>query len=166
MPPPSLRSIGEEGRDGKLGRVAGRADGGKRIVHTQDPKFFIGVGMVKEFGARKYHQRNFLKAPGMAWSRVFDSMMGHIWAWWAGEELDPESSLHHLYHAGCNLEFLATYAANEVFHPGDDRPSKVEYGGYKYEDWESNFKRASEWAANPETVREILDNLKKEGQQS
>lgn len=123
--------------------MAGRADGGKRILHTIDPKMLHAWGMALTFGAKKYHQRNFLKAPGMAWSRVYDSLLGHLLQFWSGEWLDEESGLPHLAHVLCNLQFLWTYHEHEAFKPSDDRPSSIEYEGRSYEDWEDLFKFAS-----------------------
>ena len=33
-------------------------------------------------------------------------MQRHIWAWKQGEQIDPESEIHHLAHAMCCLMFL------------------------------------------------------------
>lgn len=129
---------------GKLGREAGRSDQGKRIVHTMDPDFITGIGRVSAFGAKKYHMRNFLMVPGMAWGRVFDSLMGHLMAHWGGEDFDEESGLPHILMAGWNLMVLHTYWKNPVYHPGDDRPATVEYAGRKWTDWEAEFKGAKE----------------------
>lgn len=129
------------GTGGKLGQVAGRSNKGKPIVHTIDPEFILGIARISEFGARKYHMRNFLMAPGMNWSITYDSLMRHLMAWWAGEDDDAESGLPHLYHAAWNLMALSTYARNPVYHPGDDRPSTIEYVGGLWKDWESEFER-------------------------
>lgn len=139
----SSKSIGEEARDGALGKVAGRADAGKRILHTIDPEMMQAWGRVLAFGAQKYHQRNFMVAPGMAWGRVYDSLQGHLLKFWAGEWLDEESGEPHLAHVLCNLQFLWTYHEHEVYHPSDDRPSSVEYAGKTYAEWERAFKIAS-----------------------
>lgn len=151
----SDRGIGEEGRAGNLGTVAGRADAGKRILHTIDPNMLIAWGNVLAFGAQKYHQRNFLKAPGMAWGRVYDSLQGHLQKFWGGEWLDDESGYPHLAHVLCNLQFLWTYHEHEAYKPGDDRPSSIEYLGLKYEDWEARFKEA---ALGPNTDPGRRDN--------
>lgn len=69
-------------------------------------------------GAQKYEDRNWEK--GYAWSLSFAAMMRHAWAFWAGEDIDPETGSHHLtavaWHAFTLLEFDGT-------HPDkDDRP--------------------------------------------
>jgi hypothetical protein len=42
----------------------------------------------------------------------FAALLRHLFAWWRGEELDPESGLSHLAHAGCCLMFLMEYRRN------------------------------------------------------
>jgi hypothetical protein len=55
------------------------------------------------FGAEKYAPYNYL---GLAWSRIFAALMRHMWAWWRGEETDPETGLSHLAHAGACILML------------------------------------------------------------
>ena len=42
---------------------------------------------------------------GMRWGQVFASLQRHLWAWWRGEDKDPESGLSHLAHATANVMF-------------------------------------------------------------
>ena len=69
-------------------------------------------------GATKYEDRGWEK--GYAWSLNFDAMMRHAWAWWAGEDEDPETGSNHLvavaWHAFALLEFAETHPEK------DDRP--------------------------------------------
>jgi len=37
---------------------------------------------------------------------------GALFAWWRGQDLDPETGLSHLAHAGCCLVFLMEYQRN------------------------------------------------------
>lgn len=129
---------------GQLGQVAGRSNAGKSILHTIDPDFILGIGRISEFGARKYHMRNFLMTPGMAWSSVYESLLRHLLAYWDGEENDAESGLPHLLHAAWNLMCLYTYNRHEQYHPGDDRPSTTERQGRKWADVNAEFKAAQE----------------------
>lgn len=73
---------------------------------------------VLQFGADKYSERNWEK--GMAWSRCFSALMRHMWAYWKGEDNDPETGLSHLAHAGCCVLFLLGYQLRKV--GTDDRP--------------------------------------------
>lgn len=59
------------------------------------------------FGAQKYEAHNWAK--GMDWDRPYNALMRHMWAWWRGEDRDPESGLSHLAHAGCCILFLIAY---------------------------------------------------------
>lgn len=85
-------------------------------------EFLEGTASVLTFGAQKYGDRNW--ELGMKWGRPFAALMRHIWAWWRGEEKDPESGLSHLAHAACNLCFLMTYSARKS--GTDDRPNNKE----------------------------------------
>ena len=60
---------------------------------------------VLTFGAQKYERDNWKRVPDSK-RRYFDAMERHIWAWKMGEQLDPESGIHHLAHAMCCLSFL------------------------------------------------------------
>lgn len=59
---------------------------------------------------------------GMNWSRVFGALMRHMWAWWGGEKVDPETGKSHLWHAGCCIAFLIAYEERKVGN--DDRPKE------------------------------------------
>ncbi len=67
---------------------------------------------VLDFGARKYAPRNWER--GMAWSRPFAALMRHMWAWWGGQDKDPETGISHLAHAGCCLFFLLGYEKRRI----------------------------------------------------
>lgn len=82
-------------------RITNEKTGGQKGAkgvqfHTIPPEFLAEVGRVYAMGAKKYSARNFEK--GYAWSLSFDAMMRHIWAWWGGEETDPESGCNHMAH--------------------------------------------------------------------
>lgn len=80
-------------------------------------------GMVKvlEFGAKKYSRNNWKKGGGFLYTRVLGSCFRHLFAFLRGEDVDPESGLSHIYHAQCNLLFLAYYLTNEKEFNKDDR---------------------------------------------
>ena len=65
-----------------------------------------------DFGARKYAAHNWCN--GMRWGRVFAALMRHMWAWWGGEDKDPETGLSHLAHAGCCCLFLLAFEKRGV----------------------------------------------------
>lgn len=95
-----------------------KADLGKNRLDLWPVRPYEDIGWILTFGASKYEARNWEK--GFNWSRVFASTLRHLYAWYRGEDLDPESGLSHLAHAACNIVFLL-----EFTHTGagkDDRP--------------------------------------------
>lgn len=88
--------------------------------HLMPPDAVEQIVAVLEFGARKYGDRNWEQ--GMAWSRPFSALMRHMWAWWRGENTDPETGLSHLAHAGCCILFLLAYEKRSV--GVDNRPGE------------------------------------------
>src|SRR5258708_2505586 len=71
--------------------------------------FLIGVAEILTAGAKKYSDRNW--ELGMKWSRPYGACLRHLFKWWSGEKLDPDSGQSHLWHAACNLAFLIEYEA-------------------------------------------------------
>ena len=60
---------------------------------------------VLTFGCKKYERDNW-KHVENAENRYTDALFRHIEAWRDGESHDPETGIHHLGHAGCNIIFL------------------------------------------------------------
>jgi hypothetical protein len=85
-----------------------RASGGKSRIALISPHLFNETAKVLTFGAEKYSERNWEK--GFPWSDTYSALQRHLNAWWAGEELEPESGLHHLGFAACNVMFLLHFA--------------------------------------------------------
>ena len=65
---------------------------------------------VLSLGAEKYSANNWCR--GTEWGRYFAALCRHVFAWWQGEDLDPETGKSHLAHAGCCLIFLMEYQRN------------------------------------------------------
>lgn len=79
------------------------------------------VGAIAEvyaFGAQKYDDHNWRK--GYDWSLSFGALLRHLTAFWEGEDLDPESGLPHLAHAGFHVLSLLTFMRERP--ELDDRP--------------------------------------------
>jgi hypothetical protein len=74
-------------------------------------------------GAAKYAERNWER--GVDWSLPFAALQRHVWAWWGGEDIDPESGQHHLAAVGWHALALLTYALDERYASLDDRPSST-----------------------------------------
>lgn len=102
----------------KLKTEGVKYDEGKLPYDLLPPELLEGVSSVLAFGAAKYAPRNW--ELGMDWSRPFSALMRHMWAWWRGENLDPETGMSHLWHAGCCIAFLMAYEQRKVGK--DDRP--------------------------------------------
>jgi hypothetical protein len=98
--------------------VIGRKfDGGKLRYDLIPPLALAEMVRVLTFGAEKYEPNNW-KFVDEAHSRYFSAMERHVWAWKSGEQIDPESGIHHLAHAMCCLYFLyehdVKYSINET----------------------------------------------------
>jgi hypothetical protein len=68
------------------------------------------IAEVLTYGAAKYEANNWCR--GARWGRYFAALLRHVFAWWRGEDLDPETGMSHLAHAGCCLLFLMEYQRN------------------------------------------------------
>lgn len=79
-------------------------DGDKPRLALVPPSLILGVAKVLTYGAKKYKANNWRKTPDV--ERYISAAERHLMAWKAGEELDPESGLHHLEHLACNVAFL------------------------------------------------------------
>lgn len=79
------------------------------------------INKVLEFGANKYAAHNWTQGDGFRYTRVLNSLFRHLFSWSRGEDLDPESGLSHLSHAGCNILFLIYYNRYKERYKNDDR---------------------------------------------
>lgn len=97
-------------------------DGGKPRYDLIPAYPLDELAKVYSMGAAKYEDRGWEK--GIKWSRIFAAIMRHLWAFWRGEDKDPESGLPHVIHAAWGCFALAEYKRT---HPGfDDRPTEIE----------------------------------------
>lgn len=102
--------------------IGQKFDGGKPTFHLLPDDAIAEIQKVLEFGAQKYAPRNWER--GMAWCRVWNACLRHLWAWSRREEVDPETGLSHLAHAACCILFLLAYEQRRVGE--DDRPPKID----------------------------------------
>jgi hypothetical protein len=58
----------------------------------------------------------------MAWTRPWNALMRHLWAWMRREPADAVTGFSHLAHAGCCILFLIAYELRGVGL--DDRPKQ------------------------------------------
>ncbi len=96
-----------------------KADDGKLPFDLLPHDAITEIVKVLQFGVYKYEARNWEK--GMHWSRPYAALMRHMYAWWRGQDLDPETGLSHLAHAGCCILFLLAFWLRK--HGTDDRPA-------------------------------------------
>lgn len=87
-------------------------DQGKPRMDLVRPEFVEGVAHVLTFGSQKYAPWNWAK--GIPYSKIIASLERHLAEFKKGEDIDPESGLSHLYHAGCNLMFLSCFQEWEM----------------------------------------------------
>lgn len=69
-------------------------------------------------GAAKYSDRNW--ELGYAWSLSYGALCRHLYAWWGGEDIDPETGSHHL--AAVTFHALALLTFTDTHPSKDDRP--------------------------------------------
>ncbi len=99
--PPGDRH-GEQG-----GRKTGKKnDADKARFDLIPPEAMKQLAEVLTFGCDKYSARNW--EHGIAAGRLFAAIQRHLWAYWGGEPLDPESNLSHLAHALAGIVMLVT----------------------------------------------------------
>ena len=96
-----------------LGR---KFDGGKLEYGLLPPNALEETVKVLTFGAQKYERNNWIHVDD-GLRRYFDALQRHLWAWKKGEQIDPESGLHHLAHAMCCLMFL--YERDVIYNDKD-----------------------------------------------
>ena len=96
---------------------------GKPPIDLMSSKAIIAIAEVMGYGARKYKPHNWRL--GLSWSQTFASMQRHLLAWNDGQDIDPESGLPHLAHAGCQLMYLLEYAQTNTGQ--DDRWSSQDH---------------------------------------
>lgn len=92
--------------------------------HCIPMKTMAEVGLAMMEGGRKYGAHNY-RVEGVLMSTYMDSTVRHLVDWWEGEDIDPDSGVHHLVKAIAGLFVLrdAMHMNNCV----DDRP--VRYPG-------------------------------------
>lgn len=99
------------------GFEATKHDKAKPMMGLISSRFLKGLAEVLTFGATKYAAHNWRK--GFALSRPYNALQRHLTDWNGGKNIDEESGLPILYHAACELMFLAELA--ETMPYLDDR---------------------------------------------
>lgn len=81
------------------------------------PLYALAVAMAE--GGMKYGKHNY-RVLGCKHSTYLDAAMGHLAAWWEGEDLDPDSGIHHLIKAAACM--FVMYDSILMKNDNDDRP--------------------------------------------
>lgn len=97
-------------------------DGAKPRVDLLPSTPLVMIAEVLDFGARKYAPHNW--RGGFDQSRLIGATMRHLLAYNDGEDIDPESGLSHMAHAGCCVLFLLEHIAKGIGN--DDRYRRPE----------------------------------------
>lgn len=83
--------------------------------------FEVGAAMLE--GAAKYARHNY-RIAGVRSSIYYDAAMRHLMAWWEGQDIDPDSGLHHLSKAIAGLVVIRDAQMRGMVY--DDRPPAFE----------------------------------------
>lgn len=94
-------------------------DNNKPDMSLLSTKALLEISKVMDFGKKKYSANNWRK--GMQWSRLIAAALRHITAFNDGEDIDSETGISHLAHAGCCIMFLLEYEKTQK--EKDDRYS-------------------------------------------
>jgi hypothetical protein len=82
----------------------------------------LAEGEVMRQGAEKYGSYNWT-VHSMRASTYYNAILRHLWAWWTGQDTDPDSGQSHLAHirASCGILIEQQVAARL----NDDRPREI-----------------------------------------
>ena len=84
-------------------------DDGKPRVDLIEPDFILGVARILTYGAKKYTPNSWKTSVKDPMNRYYAAAMRHLLAWKCGDKTDNETGENHLYHAACNLMFMAYF---------------------------------------------------------
>lgn len=94
----------------------------KTPISTLPIRVLWRVGLAMLEGALKYGRHNY-RAAGVRASVYFDAAVGrHLFGWWEGEDIDPDSKLHHIDKAIAALMVMRDSMLEGNFV--DDRPPR------------------------------------------
>ena len=108
----------------------------KDAIGTKKPRFYSGLpaNVTKEVtigimeGAMKYGRHNY-RIAGVRASTYIDATIGHLFDYWEGQDIDPDSSLHHITKAIASLYVLRDAQMRDMCE--DDRPPRSNVEGDK-----------------------------------
>jgi hypothetical protein len=99
-----------------------RHDKGKPRTDLLPVDSLVAIAEVFRWGCEDkpnpYPERNWEK--GMEWHKLYAPVLRHLFAWWSGEDYDPESGLPHIDHAATSMLMLQASVRRGIGE--DDRP--------------------------------------------
>lgn len=95
-------------------------DEDKPDMSLVSPVLQIGLAKVLTMGKNKYGRYQYMN--GFDYSRLLASLKRHLVAVEAGEDYDPESGEHHLFHVAANIQMIVDNMDNGNLV--DDRPKR------------------------------------------
>jgi hypothetical protein len=104
------------------------AFGAKKLPFSVMPQQVMAevcLGMLE--GSIKYGRHNY-RVVGVRASVYFDAAMRHLTDWWEGQDIDPDSGLHHIIKAMASLAVLRDAMHQEICE--DDRPPRMRNGNW------------------------------------
>lgn len=124
-PATGAAAVAERSETGEV-RVTSATGGEKGVKPEQYQS--IPAGAMRELaehfakGAAKYSDHNMRK--GYPWSSSFSALNRHLWAFWGGEDVDPETGSKHIIAVGWHALVLATFmnehrAYDDRYKPGN-----------------------------------------------
>lgn len=151
----SLDMLPQAGFDGIIHEHGTKPSNPKDAIGTKKPRWFsfiplqvlIGVGLALAEGALKYGKHNYRKAGVRASVYVDACVCGHLTRWTEGEDIDPDSGIHHIDKAIASLIVLrdGIYQGNWV----DDRPVRAADIAKVLDDAQVTFSALLEKYPNP-----------------
>lgn len=102
--------------------IFAKADNGKPTYELLPFELLADVNKVLEHGKNKYGLLNWQRKESFKYSRCYNALLRHMFAWWRGQDLDNDTNISHLAHAMCNLLFLMWHDKNNP--ESDDRPKE------------------------------------------
>ena len=87
-------------------------DSGKSMVGTLCrvfPRALLGIGTCITFGTKKYPNPRNWSLVEDGFNRYTDSLMRHLLKMFAGQEIDPETKLPHIFHVCWNALAIAEF---------------------------------------------------------
>jgi len=95
-----------------------RFNDGKPVFSLIPPEAMFALAQHFTVGATKYKPRNWER--GMDWDHCFNAIQRHSWAWYNGEDHDPETGTHHMICVAWNALALFVYFIRGIGR--DNRP--------------------------------------------